>query len=110
MNRTKYLLFPFFLICSLLSCNDDYSAAAKNICACTPTLVQLNEQMEVLKRDGKIEELTQLMGKAGEAFEDAVKCAKKNELKNIDKPSLENALLQSCDMNEQMAKSLVEKL
>ena len=113
MNHKAYFFCSIFLMLLFSNCTNDGAAtteAAKNICNCTQTLVQLNEQMEGLKRDGKIEELTQLMGEAGKAFEETIKCAQKNDLKNIDKTNLEEALIETCDMNEQMAKSLVAKL
>ena len=60
--------------------------------------------------NGKIEDLTILMEKAGKINERVIKCAQKNDLKNIKKETLKNALIKNCEMNERMAEELIKQL
>lgn len=114
MHFLKYI-FPFLFTVILFSnCTNDGSAstqeAAKSICKCSEPLVEINQQMEVKKKEGKIEELTNLMGKAGEAMEKAIACTQENIDEKMNRENLRKALEKTCGINKRMAEDLVGKL
>ena len=110
--KTGISLLLFILIFS--NCTNDTSASneevAKNICECTKDLVKVNQQMAMLQRDGKIEELTRLMESAGEAMNKAVECAKQHISEKTDKEDLKKALEKNCGVDKRMVEDIVKKL
>lgn len=89
---------------------DSVENAAKNICECTQPIVKINEEVQVLQKAGKVDELTALIEKIDVVFNDAVKCVQENVDDKMDKEKLKTALGKQCEMNPRLISDLMNKL
>lgn len=114
MNNLKTIIFIFCLTLIFSNCTGDESTPTEesinSICDCTQPVVKINEEIKVLQIEGNIEAITALVEKAGIAFEEAIKCTKKNTSKNVDKTKLKKALMSNCKVEARMIDDLILKL
>lgn len=114
MKYLKTLIFMFSIVFIFSNCTGDESTpieeTVNRICDCTQPMVKINQEIKVLQLEGNIEAITALVEKAGNAFDKAVKCAKKNTSKKVDKLKLRKALLSNCKVEERMINDLILKL
>jgi len=115
MKNLIVVIVLLFSCMSFLTCGNDNGEVsvkdvANNICKCTNPVVEINVQLEKLQEEGKVEEITTLMSKAGEAMDKAVTCSKNHINENIKKEELRDALTSACDMNKILAEGLIETL
>lgn len=96
------------------NCTGDESTPTEetvnNICSCTQPVVKINQEIKVLQMEGNIQAITDLVEKAGTAFDEAVKCTKKNTSEKVDKTKLKKALMSNCKVEERMIDDLIKKL
>lgn len=106
----KILLFALGIVI-FSNCTDaSIEDTAKKICECVEPVIKINQEMEVLKSEAKIEQLTDMMGKAGEIQAEAIKCAQENTSEKINKDALKKALNKSCEMKETMLEKFIGEL
>ncbi|MFK8010267.1 MAG: hypothetical protein AB8H03_28190 [Saprospiraceae bacterium] len=114
MNYLKTIIFIFSLAFIFSNCTSDESTPTEksinSICDCTQPVVKINQQMKALQGRGNIETITDLVEKAGAAFEEAIKCTQKNTSEKVDKIKLKKALISNCQVEERMINDLIEKL
>lgn len=113
MHFIKNVLLIFIGVIIFSSCTGDGDSvgnAAKNICECTQPIVKINQEVQVLQKAGKVDELTALIEKIDGAFNDALKCTKENVDDKMDKEKLKTALGEECEMNPKLISDLMNKL
>lgn len=114
MNYFKTIIFIFSITIISSNCTGDESTPTEetvnNICSCTQSVVKINEEIKALQIEGNIEAITALVEKAGTAFDEAVKCTKKNVSEKVDKAKLKKALISNCKVEERMIDDLISKL
>ena len=114
MNYFKTIIFIFSIAFVFSNCTGDESTpteeSVSSICDCTQPMVKINQEIKTLQLEGNIEAITALVEKAGEAFDDAVKCTQKNAIKKVDKAKLKKALMSNCKVEPRMIDDLISKL
>ena len=116
MRNLMFVIILLSIAFSFTNCTGDGNNSgnskdvAKEICDCAQPVVDLNQEIQNLGKNGKIDEMTNLMEKAGEAMDAAIKCAKKQTTDKTNKEELQELLISTCKMDKRMANDLVEKL
>jgi len=114
MNYFKIIVCIFSIAFIFSNCTGDESTpteeAINSICSCTQPVVKINQEIKTLQIEGNIEAITDLVEKAGIAFDEAVKCTKKNASEKVDKAKLKKALMSNCKVEERMIDDLISKL
>lgn len=114
MNYFKIITFTFSIVLIFSNCTDDENTPTEgtvnSICDCTQALVKINQEIKVLQLEGNIEAITALVEKAGQVFDDAIKCTKENTSEKVNKAKLKEALMSNCEVEERMIDDLISKI
>lgn len=114
MNYFKSIIFIFSIAFVFSNCTGDESTpteeSVNSICDCTQPMVKINQEIKALQLEGNIEAITALVEKAGTAFDEAIKCTKKNASEKVDKTKLKKALMSNCKVEQRMIDDLISKL
>ena len=91
--------------------NVDPSALAQSICDCSQPLLDLNKELETMKNEGKIEELTAMMEKAGQVQGEVFMCSQKHKTEaSIDSEQLKKAIQKKCVLPEELVDKIIMNL
>lgn len=114
MNYFKTIIFTLSITFIFSNCTGDESTPTEetvnSICNCTQPVVEINQKIKALQIEGNIEAITALVEKAGTAFDEAIKCTKKNTSEKVNKAKLKKALMSNCKVEERMIDDLISKL
>jgi len=114
MDYFKTTIFIFSIAFIFSNCTGDESTpkeeTVNSICDCTQPVVEINQEIKALQIEGNIEAITALVEKAGAAFDEAIKCTKKNTSKKVDKAKLKKALMNTCKVEERMIDDLISRI